>query len=95
MVGTPGQFGASHAAFRYVNGVGSASITLSRLYHAAYRPPVYASQPGAPATTQHSVPTGGQPFPGQDFHLLGRIEGFPSRRALYMASPFTKPRLAQ
>jgi hypothetical protein len=31
---------------------------------------------GRPRTTQHSVPAGGQPLPGQDLHLLGRIEGF-------------------
>ena len=31
---------------------------------------------GRPRTTQHSVPAGGQPLPGQGFHLLGRKEGF-------------------
>ncbi len=31
---------------------------------------------GHPRTTQHSVPAGGQPLPGQDFHLLDRKEGF-------------------
>ena len=31
---------------------------------------------GRPRTTQHSVPAGGQPLPGQDSHLLGRKEGF-------------------
>ena len=29
-----------------------------------------------PQTTQHPVPAGGLPLPGQDFHLPGRIEGF-------------------
>jgi len=47
---------------------------------------------GRPRTTQHSVPAGGQPLPGQDFHLLGRIEGFCHR---FMASPFSKLGLAQ
>jgi len=27
-------------------------------------------------STQHSVPAGGQPLPGQDSHLLDRTEGF-------------------
>ena len=31
---------------------------------------------GSPRTTQHSVPAGGQPLPGQDLHLLDRIESF-------------------
>ena len=31
---------------------------------------------GRPRTTQHSVPAGGQPLPGQDLHLLDRIESF-------------------
>jgi hypothetical protein len=28
--------------------------------------------------TQHSVPAGGQPLPGQDSHLLGHTRRFPS-----------------
>jgi hypothetical protein len=38
-------------------------------------PPVYASQP-RPRTTQHSVPVGGYPLPGQDLHLRVLTEGF-------------------
>lgn len=46
-------------------------------------------------TTQHSVPAGGQPLPGQDFHLLGRKEGFHLQLLVTSTSPFTKLCLAQ
>ena len=42
----PGHFGTAAIAFRIVNYVGSATV-LSRLYHTACTPPVYASQPGS------------------------------------------------
>ena len=72
---TPGQFRASHVAFRIVNYVGSA-LVLSRLYHAAYKHPVYASQPGS-LPDHATLGSGWWPtFAGQDFHLLDRIEGF-------------------
>ncbi len=45
---TPGHHGVSNAAFRSLNDVGSASISLTRLYHAACTLPVYASQLGSP-----------------------------------------------
>ncbi len=48
-----------------------------------------------PRTTQHSVPAGAYPLPGQDFHLLGSFRKFPSCRACYMASPSSRLRLAQ
>jgi hypothetical protein len=41
--------GADNVAFRSENHVGSALSFLSRLYHAAYQPPVYASQPRSPS----------------------------------------------
>ena len=50
---------------------------------------------GHPRTTQHSVPAGAYPLPGQDFHLLGSSRKFPSCRACYMASPSSRLRLAQ
>jgi hypothetical protein len=37
----------SDVAFSSEDGFGSAKILISRLYHAACRPPVYASQPGS------------------------------------------------
>jgi hypothetical protein len=40
--------GPENAAFRCRHSVGSAISGLSRLHHAAYALPVYASQPGAP-----------------------------------------------
>jgi hypothetical protein len=41
------------------------TIGLSELNHAARMSPVYASQLQSPASTQHSVPGGGQPYPGE------------------------------
>lgn len=41
----PRHLGTVDAAFRSENDVGSAVSFLSRLYHAACKPPVYASQP--------------------------------------------------
>ena len=72
----PGHPGTGDAAFRLVNDVGSAlrcsrgSITRPAGSLCTLR------SRGRPQTTQHSVPAGGQPLPGQDLHLLGRIEGF-------------------
>ncbi len=50
---------------------------------------------GRPRATQHSVPAGAYPLPGQDFHLQGSSRKFPSCIACYMASPFSRLRLAQ
>ena len=50
---------------------------------------------GHPRTTQHSVPAGAYPLPGQDFHLLGSSRKFPSCRRTYMASPLSRLCLAQ
>ncbi len=50
----------SDIAFHTKNSVGN-RVGLSRLNHTAQVPPVYASQGRLPATTQHSVPAGGQP----------------------------------
>ena len=52
---------------------------------------------GRPRTTQHSVPAGAYPLPGQDFHVLGssRSRKFPSCLTCYMASPFSRLCLAQ
>ena len=54
-------------AFRYVNDVGTATITISGLYHTARRLAVYASSAGSPRTAQDSLPTGGQPWLGGTF----------------------------
>ena len=43
-------------AFRFIDSVGSANLTISGLYHTAYRLPVYASRLGLPLAAQHSVP---------------------------------------
>ena len=69
--------------------------TLSRLYHAACTLSVYASQPGSPPD-HAKLDSGWWPaLTGQDSHLLGRIDGFPSCLSVYMASSITKLRLAQ
>ena len=69
--------------------------TLSRLYHAACTLSVYASQPGSPPD-HATLDSGWWPaLTGQDSHLLGRIDGFPSCLSVYMASSITKLRLAQ
>ena len=41
--------GAANIAFRTENHVGSANTFISRLHHAACKPPVYASQPRSPS----------------------------------------------
>ena len=79
---TPGHFRASDVVFRSINGVDFASA-LSRLNHAACTLSVYASQPGSPPD-HATLDSGWWPaLTGQDFHLLGRVEGF---RHVY---PFT------
>ena len=51
-------------------------LPLSRLYHAACTLSVYASQPGSPPD-HATLDSGWWPaLTGQDFHLLGRVEGF-------------------
>lgn len=92
---TPGRFGVSHAAFRHLNNVGSASISLSRLYHAAYRHPVYASQPGSPPD-HATLGSGWWPaFAGSGLSPAGSHRRFPSWLSVYMTSPLTKLCLAQ
>jgi hypothetical protein len=61
--------GACDAAFRHWNNVSSAIIFLSRLYHAACTPSVYASQPRSPS--DHATLDSGWwlAFAGQDSHL--------------------------
>lgn len=50
---------------------------------------------GRPHSTQHSVPAGGQPLPGQDSHLLGHDRKFQPCNILYMSFPSSKLCLAQ
>ena len=51
-------------------------LPLSRLNHAACTLSVYASQPGSPPD-HATLDSGWWPaLTGQDFHLLGRVEGF-------------------
>jgi hypothetical protein len=52
------------------------NITFEALSRSLQAPCVTLRSQGRPRTTQHSVPAGGQPLPGQDLHLLDRIEGF-------------------
>ena len=71
------------------------ALPLSRLNHAACTLSVYASQPGSPPD-HATLDSGWWPaLTGQDSHLLGRIDGFPSCLSVYMASSITKLRLAQ
>ena len=92
---TPGQFRVSDAAFRLLNDVGSASISLSRLYHAAYRHPVYASLPGSPPD-HATLGSGGWPASaGSGLAPAGSHRRFPSWLSVYMTSPLTKLCLAQ
>ncbi len=51
--------------------------------------PVYASRRRLPDAAQHSVPAGGQPWPGGCRDPQGRNEGFRSRHAT-LASSFSK-----
>jgi hypothetical protein len=68
----------------------SASATiLSRLNHTAYRPPVYASQPGLPqyhatlgSGCQHALPGRMDCLPGPTKEFLLPTGGFPSFQAL-------------
>mgnify|MGYP000143256834 CR=1 FL=1 len=92
---TPGQLRVSDAAFRELNDVGSASISLSRLHHAAYRHPVYASQPGSPPD-HATLGSGGWPtFAGSGLAPAGSHRRFLSWLSVYMTSPFTRLCLAQ
>ena len=92
---TLGQFRVSDAAFRYLNDVGSASISLSRLDHAAYRLPVYASQPGSPPN-HATLGSGWWPtFTGSGLSPAGSHRRFLPWLSVYMISPLTKLCLAQ
>jgi hypothetical protein len=56
--------GAANVAFRSENDVGSAFTFLSRLNHAACKPPVYASQPRSPSHHATLGPGRRLPFAG-------------------------------
>ena len=62
---TPGHYSAGDGVFRTDYYVDSAMILISGLNHAACTLPVYASRPRSPQDAQHSVPAGGQPWPGR------------------------------
>ena len=69
--------------------------SLSRLNHAAYRLPVYASQPGSPPH-HATLGTGGWPtLAGTGLSPAGSQRRFPSCLSVYMTSPLTKLCLAQ
>ena len=99
---TPGHYRTGDGVFRIRYDVDSAMILISGLNHAACTLPVYASRPRSPQDAQHSVPAGGQPWPGRVLTCGGRTEGFchvyPStclpRTASSGASSFTKLCLA-
>ena len=61
----PGHYRTGDGVFRTVHHVDSAMILISGLNHAACTLPVYASRPRSPQDAQHSVPAGGQPWPGR------------------------------
>ena len=62
---TPGHYSAGDGVFRTDYYVDSAMMLISGLNHAACTLPVYASRPRSPQDAQHSVPAGGQPWPGR------------------------------
>ena len=62
---TPGHYSAGDGVFRTDDYVDSAMMLISGLNHAACTLPVYASRPRSPQDAQHSVPAGGQPWPGR------------------------------
>jgi hypothetical protein len=74
----------SHQAFTMQAMLPSANLTTSAPHQYHSRGSI--TRPAGPLctlrsrdhsrSTQHSVPAGGQPLPGQDLHLLGRSEGF-------------------
>ena len=68
---------------------------LTRLNHAACTISVYASQPESPLDYATLDSDWWPALTGQDSRLLGRIVRFPSCLSLYMASSFTRLRLAQ
>ncbi len=59
----PGLYSLSRATFRRLENVGSRKAVISGLNHTACTLAVYASQPRSHATTQDSLPAGGQPLP--------------------------------
>ena len=61
----PGHYSAGDGVFRTDYYVDSAMMLISGLNHAACTLPVYASRPRSPQDAQHSVPAGGQPWPGR------------------------------
>ncbi len=71
-----GHCDAGDVAFRKLNNVGSASFHFRGSITRPTGSLCTLRSRGRPRTTQHSVPAGGQPCPGQDSHLLGRKEGF-------------------
>ncbi len=74
----PGHCHMRDAAFRSEYDVGSAIYSCrGSITRPAYTLCTLRSR-GRPRSTQHSVPAGGQPLPGQDSHLLGHTRRFPS-----------------
>ena len=62
---TPSHYSAGDGVFRAAYHVDSAMMLIAGLNHAACTLPVYASRPRSPQDAQHSVPAGGQPWPGR------------------------------
>ena len=61
----PGHYRTGDGVFRTGYYVDSTMMVISGLNHAACTLPVYASRPRSPQDAQHSVPAGGQPWPGR------------------------------
>ena len=61
----PGHYRTGDGVFRTGYYVDSTTMVISGLNHAACTLPVYASRPRSPQDAQHSVPAGGQPWPGR------------------------------
>jgi hypothetical protein len=85
---------AFDAAFRSENHVGSAVSFLSRLYHAACMPPVYASQPGSPPNHATLGPGWWLAFAGAGLTPAGLIRRFQYVDSFYIPSPFSRLFLA-
>ena len=83
----PGRSRRLGVAFRTVTASASTITTISGSNHA------YASQPGSPRTTQHSVPAGWPALAGSGLPPAGSRRRFPSCHC--MASSSTKLCLAQ
>ena len=92
----PGHYRTGDGVFRTADYVDSTMMLISGLNHAACTLPVYASRPRSPQDAQHSVPAGGQPWPGRTLAcgvaqkvsvMSVPLHGIPLHQALPSAQP--------